>query len=112
MKLHELKFYYKYKNNKLLWYLYNLPFVQNADGHNHLTRAQNNLYMMRPKHEYARFCIRYHIPLIVNESSPEIINKIDTHSLQGFSKYIKIKILESYNKDCTIQNCCICNRNL
>ncbi len=34
--------------------------------------------------------------LIVNESPPEIINKIDTNSLQGFSKDIKIKILESY----------------
>ncbi len=67
---------------------------------------------MRPKHEYARYCIRYCILLIVNESPPEIINKIDTHSLQGFSKYIKIKILETYNEDCTIQNCYICNRNL
>ncbi len=67
---------------------------------------------MRPKHEYARYSIRYHIPLIVNKSSHQNINKIDTHSLQGFSKYIKIKILESYNKNSTIQNNSICNRNL
>ncbi len=53
--------------------------------------------MMRPKHEYARYCIRYRIPFIVNKRSPEIINKIDMHSLERFSKYIKIKILESYN---------------
>ncbi len=67
---------------------------------------------MRSKHEYARYCIRYCIPLIVNESPPEIIDKVDTNSLQCFSKYIKIKILESYNEDHTIQNCYICNRNL
>ncbi len=79
-----------------------LPFVQNAERHNHFTRAQCNLYMMRPKHEYARYCIRYHTPLIVNESPPEIINKIDTHRLQGFCKYITIEILVSYNEDCTI----------
>ncbi len=66
---------------------------------------------MRLKHEYARYCIRYRIPLLVNESPPEIINKIDTNSLQGFSKYIKFKILESYNEQCTIQNWYICNRN-
>ncbi len=60
--------------------------------------------MMRPKHEYARYCIRYCIPFIVNKSSPDIISKIDTHSLQGFSKYIKIKILVSYNESCTLQN--------
>ncbi len=51
---------------------------------------------MRPKHEYARYCIRYHIPLTVNERLPEIINQVDTHSFQGFYKYIKIKILISY----------------
>ncbi len=96
----------------LPWYLFNLPSVQNDERHNHFTRAQGNLYMMTPKHEYARYCIIYRIPLIVNECPPEIINKIDTHNLQGFSKYIKIKILESYNEDCTIQNCYICNRNL
>ncbi len=67
---------------------------------------------MRPKHEYARYCIIYCRPQIVNESSTEIINKIDTHSFEGFSKYIKIKILESYNENCTTQNCYICNRNL
>ncbi len=96
---------------RYLYHVYNLPFAQNAERLNHFTRAQGNLYMMRPKHEYARYCIRYHIPLIVNGSPPEIINTIDNHSLQGFSKYIKIKILESYN-DCTIQNFFICNRNL
>ncbi len=77
------------------WYLYNHPFVQNAERHTHFTRVQGN--------EYARYCIRYRIPLIVNESTPEIINKIDSHSLQGFSKYIKIKILDFYSEDCTIQ---------
>ncbi len=66
---------------------------------------------MRPKHEYARYCIRYRIPLIVNESPSQIINKINIHSLQGFPKYIKIKILESI-QDSTIQNCYICNINL
>ncbi len=38
-------------------------------------------------------------PLILNESPLEIIKKIDTHSLQGFSKYNKI--LEHYNEDWT-----------
>ncbi len=112
LKLHELKFYYKYTNNKLPLYLSNLHFVQNAERHNHFTRAQCNLYMMTPKPEYARYCIRYRIPLIINESPPEIINNVDTHNLQGFSKHIKIKILESYNENCTIQNCYICNRKL
>ncbi len=68
LKFHELKFYYKNNNNKLPLYLYNLHFLQNAERHNYFTRAQGNLYIMRPKHEYARYCIRYRIPLIVNES--------------------------------------------
>ncbi len=32
------------------------------------------------------------------------------HSLQGFSGYIKITFLNSYEENCLIQNCYICNK--
>ncbi len=71
-------------------YLYNLPFVQNADRHNHLTRAQGNLYMMRPKHEYVRYSIRYCISLIVNESPPQIWIKLILITFKGFPNIIRL----------------------
>ena len=111
LKLQELKFYYKFKNNKLPHYLQNMPFVTNATIHEHSTRFQHKLRLMKPNHEYARNCIRYHVPVVVNATSPEITNKIYTHSLQGFAWYIKLKTIQSYQENCTIQNCYICSRN-
>ncbi len=46
-------------------------------------------------HEYARKCIQYNIPSTVNSTPTNIIEKIYTHSMQGFSKYIKQNILQS-----------------
>ncbi len=42
-KLRELKFYYKYKNNKLPQYLQLLPFHSNTENHEYATRIQHNI---------------------------------------------------------------------
>ncbi len=47
---------------------------------------------------------------VINAAPMEFVNKIGTHSLHGFSGYIKIKILESYQEVCTVPNCYICSR--
>ncbi len=44
LQLQLLKFYYKYKNRTLPYYLAQLPFITQADIHDHLTRAQNQLH--------------------------------------------------------------------
>ncbi len=44
------------------------------------------IHIFRPKHEYAKKCIRYDIPDLVNNTPHTIIEKIYTHSLQGFSR--------------------------
>ncbi len=56
-KLQELKFYYKYNNNKLPHYLQSLPFHTNTE------------------------------PKIVNVTPNSTLDKIHTHRLQGFSEY-------------------------
>ena len=111
LKLQELKFYYKFKNNKLPIYLQNLPFQHNFEIHEHNTRIQNLLQIGKPAHEYARKCIRYHLPVSINSTSTEILNKINTHSLKGFAGYIKQYYLKSYEDICTIPTCYICARN-
>ncbi len=64
----------------------------------------------RSMHEYVRKCIWYNIPSTVNSTPTNIFEKIYTHSMQGFSKYIKQNILQSYQENCTIYNCYICSR--
>ncbi len=54
-KLQELKFYYKYKNNKLLYYLQSLPFHLN-------TETQHNIHEAKTNHNFAKKCVYFDIP--------------------------------------------------
>ncbi len=111
LKLQEYKFYFKFKNNKLPHFLQNLPLNGNINAHRHATQTQNNIGQMRPIHKYARKCITYKVPMTVNNAPDEIVNKVYTHSLQGFAEYIKTKIRQLCQETCTIADCYICSRN-
>ncbi len=54
LKLQELKFYYKYKNNKLPHYLQTLPFHPNSKTHDHDTRIKHNIHHPRGKQVFAK----------------------------------------------------------
>ena len=56
----------------------------------------------RIKHEFVKRFIRYDIPLIVNNTSNLLKNKIVTRGLHGFSSYVKNFFLQNY------QNLCSC----
>ncbi len=62
-------------------------------------------------HEYAKMCIQYNIPNTVNNITTNIIDKIYTHSMQGFTGYVKQSLLQFYQQSCTIPNCYICSRS-
>ena len=109
--LQEMKFYYKYLHNDLPEYLLKIPFVLNRNIHSHDTRARNELYATKPIHEYAKKCLRHDIPKVINKAPSMYKDKFTTHSIEGFSWYIKLKTIEAYTVTCTIQNCYICSRN-
>ncbi len=88
LKLQELKLYYKYKNNKLPHYLQNLPFEPNTKTHDHPTCTQHNIHQPKTNHVYAKYCVHFDVPSVINSSPKAILDKIDTHSLQGFARYI------------------------
>ncbi len=54
--------------------------------HSNATRTQHKIHLLKPNHEYAKYCIQY-IPIVVNSTPNNIITKI--YSLQGFSAHIK-----------------------
>ncbi len=88
-----------------------LPFNPNINTHNHNTRIHYNIRQMKPYHEYARKCLRYHIPFVINNVPLEIFEKIDTHNIEGSSGYIKLRHLQSYQDNCIIVDCYTCSRN-
>ncbi len=98
----------KYKNNKLPHYLQSLPFHPNTETHDHATRISHKIHQPRCKHAFAKSCIHSDIPLIVNNCPNSILDKIFTHSLQGFSGYIRAHFLQSYQEHCTLVDCYVC----
>ncbi len=85
-KLLELKFYYKYKDNKLPHYLQSLPFHPNTRTHDHDIRIKHKIHNPIGKHVFTKNCVQFEIPKIVNNFPNSILDKINTHSLQGFSR--------------------------
>ena len=53
-------------------------------------------------------CVRNHVPLILSTTPSMILEKINTHSYQGFSNYAKKVMIENYSNDCVIPNCYVC----
>ena len=107
-KVCELKFYYKYVHNNLPEYFQMLPFQANKDVHTHNTRYNTNIHIRRANHMFAKKCIRYHLPITVNNLDECIKEKVYTHSLQGFYIYVKNKLVNSYDYSCSIHNCYVC----
>ncbi len=110
--MHELKFYYKFIHEKLRSYLQNLPLYANTNTHNYATRTNQNVHLeFIPNHEYAKMCVRYQVPNIVHSTATNIIKKIHTHSLKGFTGYIKLITLQLFQENCHMENCYICSRS-
>ncbi len=111
LRLQQLKFYYKFKQGLLPSYLLNLPFHTNSETHRYGTRHSQNIYQPFARHEYAKRCLRFDLPRLVNDTPAIILDKIDTHSPNGFSWYVKQYFINNYQEHCTITNCYICSRN-
>ena len=111
LKLQELKLYYKFKQGSLPDYHLQMPFNDNTTTHNHNTRQQHDIHQPYARHEYAKRCLRFDLPQIINSTPSHILDKVYTHSLNGYSWYIKQSIIKSYQENCIIQNCYICSRH-
>ena len=82
-----------------------------ADTIHDLPYTQNHIKVIPTNKIYTRACIRHIIPKLINEEYlPEIVSsKLLTHSFQGFSTYAKNHLIDSYDPECHIQHCYICN---
>ena len=90
--LKNLKFYFKFKHNDLPKYLQSLPILNNYEIHSHATRSKNNIHITQTSHKFTNHCIRNFLPTIINNTSTNVLHKIITHSLQGFTNYYKHSI--------------------
>ncbi len=69
--------YHSQKTDSPVFNLITFHFLNgNINAHSHATQTQNNIGQMTPIHEYARKCIRYKVPMTVNNAPAEIVNKL------------------------------------
>jgi hypothetical protein len=108
--LQEYSFCYKLENGMLPSYFHNNLFIRNSSIHTQNTRGANDFQLPRVKHEFAKFGIQYMIPTAIKNCPSQIREKIYTHSLTGFKKYIKLYYIESYDENCIIRDCYVCQR--
>ena len=49
-------------------------------------------------------------PHSINATPAIVVEKIQTHSLRGFTTYAKQFLMQKYTDTCAIQNCYSCNQ--
>ena len=102
-----LKFYFKYKHGTLPVYFQNMfPLV----SHNYNTRGNlNKIRMNKRTTANCENIIRNSLPRIVEKFPLSVLEKIETHSFNGFKNYVKKVMLDNYDPLCHRLNCFICN---
>ncbi len=79
--------------------MHTLPFHPNTKTHDHDTRIKHNIQHPGSKHLFAKNCVHFDIPRIVNNCPNSILDQINTYSinLQGKLHY-------------SIVDCYVCNK--
>ena len=83
-----LKFYYWYKNNELPIYFQNMFEIPIAE-HPYNTREGNRARPNQTRTIGASKCLRYFVPNSIMSYENLVLDKIFTHSPDGFSTYAK-----------------------
>ena len=105
----ELKFYYKYKHQHLPnYFITHYQINPNHMIHTYDTRQKGEVRTVRTNHSFADKCLRTNLPKTINSTSYIVLDKINTHSLQGFANYFRACALAKYSDVCLVQNCYTC----
>ena len=84
-----LKFVYNYKKGELPNHFLNFRCVPRAFIHDHETRFASLIDSELTRTVMAQNCMRHHLVTVLNCTPSCILDKIGTHSRQGFIFYIK-----------------------
>ena len=106
-----LKFYYEFVNNNLPLFFQSFIIQPRSAVHPYNIRQRDKLCTNKTKRKFADNIIRYVIITTVNSTPANIIEKIWTHSLDGFSNYIKTMCLQAYSLECSITDCYVCSNS-
>ena len=109
-ELNVLKLIYKYKNNILPFYVSQM-FSDYSVPHSYPLRATYVLNTPGSNTPSGEKCIRHYLTSVVNKLKSNILDKVSTHSLQGYVLYIKILTITEYKMECVQRNYYVCNNH-
>ena len=107
-KIKVCKIYYNYIINKLPYYFMN-TFNFEKSSHQYPTRCNKLKLNFKIIHQYECNRIQYSIVKVLNLIPTIVTDKIFTHSFNSFSKYLKLFFINSYETNCTLRECFVCN---
>ena len=64
-------------------------FTESIRNHRHNLRTRGPLEFVNSSTASGEKCLRCYLPNFINNSSPQVLDKINTHSYEGFSFFIK-----------------------
>ena len=77
-----------------------MTYLSDDYQHEYFTRARGNHGLPAVIHEFASQAIKSKFPHSLNSMPDNIKDKINTHSLNYFKTFIKIKFVNSYTSIC------------
>ena len=86
-------------------------FTELIRNHRYNFRTRGPLYFVNPSTAAGEKCLHCYLPNFIKDSiwSPQVLDKLNTHSYEGFSFFIKRTKLNDYRTECTVPNCYICS---
>ena len=105
-----LKFVYNFKKGNLPCHFLNIRCLQRSSVHDHDTRYASLIDSEPTRTVMAQNCIRHHLVNVLNCTHRCILDKIATHSIHGFTFYVKRYYLNQLSSECHIRQCYVCNR--
>ncbi len=90
LTLQTLKIFHKFTNNELPAYVQNWPLITDDEIHQHNTRRARDLHTFIFHHMFAKKSHRHNIVHTINNTPDNVFNKFNTHSLEGFTNYVKL----------------------
>ena len=107
--LNTLKFYYKFKNEKVPEYFKKFEIKTQDEKHGRNTRYKSLISTNVTRLRLSDKSLKNNLPIVLNMTPQIALDKTATHCFTGFVNYIKNMIINSYSNICNIQNCYVCN---
>ena len=104
-----LRFFYHHEKGNLPTYFHGIV-SRNISRHSHNTRQTARFQSINTNKISSDKILRHFLPKLIVTFPEHIFNSVYTHSLQSVKQKFKLFKLQSYDTQCTIHNCYVCNR--